>query len=151
MMPAAAALSISGPRSNFALVIGNQQSDEFTNGQDVTGTLTAQTDGNIDYTGDVGGVSTTDSYWWLPTGLPRGTWHCRLRYVSGTNQYTSGSGLNAWVSVTAGARSWTFTKTTSGTGGGTTVGNYEMDFSNDAGSTTYATDAFSVTLDEPSL
>jgi len=129
------------------------QSNENTNGADTTGELIVQTDGSFDYTGDTGGVNRLGiDEWWTPLTSVRGTWHARLNHTSGTNQYSaSGSdALNTWVAL-SGTPEWNFLKTTSGTGGGTTVGTYTLDFSNDAGSTTYASSSVTVTLFEETL
>ena len=136
----------------FSLDLGDNAftSIEPTNGLNTTGTLAIATDGGVDYTGDTGGTNEAHSWWNPDPGVPVPTWHVKLVYDSGTNQYSSGSGLSSWVAV-SGAPSWTFVKTTSGTGGGSTVGNYTLSFSRDAGSTTHDSVAFSVTLQEDSI
>jgi len=136
----------------FSLDLGDNAftSIEPTNGLNTTGTLAIATDGGVDYTGDTGGTNEAHSWWNPDPGVPVPTWHVKLVYDSGTNQYSSGSGLSSWVAVSGGP-SWTFVKTTSGTGGGSTVGNYTLSFSRDAGSTTHDSVAFSVTLQEDSI
>ena len=125
---------------------------EFVNGNDVDGQLDVYGDGRIEWTGDVGGTDESD-YWWFPTGFPIGTWHVKLAFVSGDNNfYSLGSdAINTWHDVTASDRTFKFKKTTSGSGGGSTNGVFTLEFSDDGGSTTYDTlDINDVTLTEPS-
>jgi len=106
---------------------------EDVNGQTVTGTLDVKADGSIDWTGDTSGVDELGGTWW--DGTPVGTWHVRLTYTSGTNQYISGDGLNTWDELNI-DRTWVFQKTTSG-GPDQTDGVYLLEFSDDAGSSVH--------------
>jgi len=119
-----------------------QDSDGFP----VTGTLAVNSDGSIAWTGDTGGTSESGHTWFSPVGATDGTgWHVKLSYTSGTNQYNSGSGLATWLALTTG-RTWTFRKASVG-GPDQTDGVYLLEFSDDGGSTTYA----SVSINDISL
>lgn len=146
-----AGLAHSGGRFLLDLDDNLFDSTEPTNGNTTTGTLTVNTDGSIAWTGDAGGTNETGHTWWYPVGLPKGTWHVKLSYSSGTNQYASGSGLGSWLALSA-QRTWTFSKATSGSGGGSTSGVYLLEFSNDGGSTTYDSVSINdITLTEESV
>lgn len=113
-------------------------------GQTVSGTLAVAADGSADWTGDTFGTSENES-WWLPEGTVVGTWHVKVTYDSGTNQRSSGTALNTWTAV--GSFSMGFSKASAG-GPDSTTGNYTIHFSDDGGSTTYDSKAFSITLQE---
>ena len=124
---------------------GTYQSND-SNGQTVSGTLATDADGNVTWTGDLLGTNENDD-WWLPNGSVQGTWHVKLTYSSGTNQRSSGTADDTWTAV--GSFSMSFSKAT---GGGpdpdSTVGNYTLAFSDDAGSTTHDSVAIAITLSE---
>ena len=125
--------------------------DEFTNGNDTIGTLDVLSTGYIDWTGDSGGIN-GESDWWDPLGTVVGTWHVRLEYSSGTNQYYAigSDSLNTWIDVSTDPR-WRFRKAPSGSSGGTTIGTYLLKYSNDGGSTTHHTTTLTVTLTEETV
>ena len=119
-------------------------------GSNTTGTLNVRNTGEIIYTGDYLGTNESGHTWFSPIGGTDGTgWHVKLSYTSGTNQYSSGAGLAAWLACTS-HRAWTFLKSTSD-GPNSTSGVYLLEFSDDAGATTYASVSINdITLTEQS-
>ena len=135
---------------SFLLSKNSTNTSVDADGQTVTGALDVLTDGSVDYTGDLFGTNETGSWWDPHPGTVSGTWHCRLSFVSGTNQYTTGSGLGTWLQCdpTGGSnRGWNFSKASAG-GPDSTVGNYTLAFSDDAGSTTFDSVNIAITLQE---
>lgn len=147
-----ALLAASGSGKIIAAAI-DQGNDAYQSndddGQTVTGTLAINSDGSIAYTGDSNGTSESGQSWLNRIGANNGDgFHTRLVFVSGDNSYNSGSALNTWHAMTSG-RTYSYQKLT---GGGSELesGTWRLDVSKDGGSTTDATNTFTVDMFEQS-
>lgn len=133
----------------------SRSADVLSNGSQVDGDYWVRSNGGLDWIGDNGGTNAEDS-WWTPEDAVDGEWWVRINYSSGTNQIdpASTSDLATWYKIAGSggaSRKFDFRKTTSGSGGGSTVGTYSVLFSQDGGSTTHHTLTLTITLTEPSL
>lgn len=128
-----------------------RSSTVFNNGEECNGQYYARANGGLDWVSlDAGGTSVEDS-WWTPEETVSGTWHVRIEHQGvDDNQISpsSPSDLDTWYAM--GVR-YDFRKLTSGTGGGSTSGTYDVLFSDDGGTTTHHTTELSITLNEPTL
>lgn len=132
-----------------AISIGDTSYESIdADGQTLTGTLTISQSGAITYTGDSLG-SNENGTWYLPANrLVADNWSVMLSYVSGTNQWTSGTALATWTAITS-SRTFTVSKVSNG-GPDFTNGVYTLAFSKDGGSTTYMSQNIDITLTEES-
>ena len=116
-------------------------------GQNVTGVLTIDTQGNLSWDADQGSDEAHE--YWEPQDIytPGPLLQVRLSFSSGVNHYQSGAGLAAYVALST-TRSWTFFKATAG-GPDTDQGDFTLDFSWD-GSTAFDTTTLDISLTEQS-
>lgn len=118
-------------------------------GQTVTGILFYDADGGvrIQTESSVGGTITTNQASWSslhPNEALGANWSVRIRFISGDNTYTSGSGLNAWL-VLSSNRNFTFTAMQSGPS--SEIGQFSAELSDDGGATIFdGPNNFTVTL-----
>ena len=110
-------------------------------------TLLYDPDGGVRRTASfVPGFATIDLASWSslhPNETQGANWSVRVRYVSGTNQWASGTTLNTWVAINA-FRNWRFENTGVGI---TTAGVYGVDISSDAGVSVFSTTTLNISLE----
>jgi hypothetical protein len=133
---------------DLTVLDGQDLSEDVADGNPCSVVLSITSDGDIDASVADESPSLTGKGWWTPIGSAPGTgYYVRISYTSGTNQYSSGSGLGSWLELSS-TRTWTFLKAAEGSGDpDSTNGVYLVEFSDDGGSS--VSDSF--TLDDVTL
>lgn len=125
--------------------VGGSSSGVEDDPADAIVTLRYDSDGGVRHSQSfVSGSNTTDLGEWSslhPNETDGASWSVRVSFSSGTNQYSSGSGLATWLTLNVN-RTWTFLKD----GVGMNSGTYTVEISNDGGSTIYSSTSYTVTL-----
>lgn len=117
-------------QASSSTIDSNDDSDEL-----VTATLIYDSDGTARKIEDdflTGPAVVQISRWASET--PSAGWYVRVKYVSNSNSYVSGAGLNTWLALTV-DRTWNWSKTD--TGESTVTGTFSVEISDDGGSTIY--------------